>query len=464
MKLSGWIAGLLAAVASWLVSVACAAESGTPIHIVHQFGTNVAEICGPNRRLLEVDDGEFYGVSQWGGLRTDAGAIFKITKSGQLTPLYQFDWTNGTRPSYGLIRGVDGHFYGTCGGIKNNPDGFIYRFATNGELTVLHSFTSQYSIGFGGLVQTPDGAFYGTSYSGGTNDFGVVYRYRTNGGFSVAAHFGGAGVGYYPASRLIDDGAGSFYGCMRYHDRNGNYPTGPGTVFRFSTNGALSLVFAFDGVNGSQPTGDLAFGQDGSLYGTTFGGGKFGLGTVFKLTTNGVLTTLVDFTGTNGARPASGLLQSREGYLYGVTAYSVMGATYGFGTAYRLTTNGQLTTLVRFDGTNGANAYTEFIQGRDGSIYGAVFDAAYRMYVNGGTVLRFDEQPTIVSVTANSMEATLKWHSFSNRIYRLESKSLTGDTNWIDHGVDIPSLGNQTAYTVPTSPSAQRIYRVALLP
>ena len=51
------------------------------------------------------------------------------------------------------------------------------------------------------------------------------------------------------------------------------------------------------------PESRLVLGADGSLYGTTFYGGSSNLGAVFRVTTNGVLTTLVSFAGTNGANP-----------------------------------------------------------------------------------------------------------------------------------------------------------------
>ena len=42
-------------------------------------------------------------------------------------------------------------------------------------------------------------------------------------------------------------------------------------------------------------------GNDGNFYGTTLYGGANDWGTVFKLTPGGVLTTLVEFTGTSGS-------------------------------------------------------------------------------------------------------------------------------------------------------------------
>ena len=60
-------------------------------------------------------------------------------------------------------------------------------------------------------------------------------------------------------------------------------------------------------------------GPDGALYGTTVRGGALDWGTVFKLTTNGALSTLLLFDGTNGANPYGGLTMENDGMLYGTT-------------------------------------------------------------------------------------------------------------------------------------------------
>ena len=49
-------------------------------------------------------------------------------------------------------------------------------------------------------------------------------------------------------------------------------------------------------------------------------GGTNGYGTVFKISTNGALTTLYSFTGGNdGADPNAGLVQGSDGNFYGTT-------------------------------------------------------------------------------------------------------------------------------------------------
>ena len=63
----------------------------------------------------------------------------------------------------------------------------------------------------------------------------------------------------------------------------------------------------FRGDNGQDPTTGLLLGSDGDFYGTTVQGGSSGYGTLFKVTTSGTLTTLVNFNNANGAFPAARL-------------------------------------------------------------------------------------------------------------------------------------------------------------
>ncbi len=113
-----------------------------------------------------------------------------------------------------------------------------------------------------------------------------------------------------------------FYGTTskRRHERSA------GTVFKISTNGVLTTLYSFAGGNdGGNPYAALVQGTDGYFYGTTYGGGhkhRPGYGTVFKISTNGALTTLYSFTGGNdGAYPEAGLVQGTDGYFYGTTQY-----------------------------------------------------------------------------------------------------------------------------------------------
>jgi uncharacterized repeat protein (TIGR03803 family) len=92
--------------------------------------------------------------------------------------------------------------------------------------------------------------------------------------------------------RLIFDGRGNLYGTT---GSGGAYGTscsgyGCGTVFELTpgAGGAWSesVLFSFtpNGVHGAGVSDGLALDAAGNLYGTTYGGGKYGAGTVFKVT------------------------------------------------------------------------------------------------------------------------------------------------------------------------------------
>jgi uncharacterized repeat protein (TIGR03803 family) len=118
--------------------------------------------------------------------------------------------------------------------------------------------------------------------------------------------------------------------------------------------------------DGSAPFSGLVQGTDGNLYGTAQNGGEGNFGTVFKITPTGTLTTLHWFSGTDGGYPGSALIQASDGYFYGVTTY---GGTYGFGTVFKIAPGGALTTLANFDGADGSQP-SGIIQGTDGNFYG----------------------------------------------------------------------------------------------
>jgi uncharacterized repeat protein (TIGR03803 family) len=72
---------------------------------------------------------------------------------------------------------------------------------------------------------------------------------------------------------------GNLYGTTT----GGLFTGGFGTVFRITTNGVFTSLALFQGTNGSDPEGSLAFGTDGNLYGTTSAGGTGGGGTIFRI-------------------------------------------------------------------------------------------------------------------------------------------------------------------------------------
>src|SRR5947208_10989362 len=154
----------------------------------------------PRAGLVQGSDGSFYGTSVSGGAHGGSyggfGTVFRVTTNGAVRILASFDNTNGANPYSTLIQGSDGSFYGTAQNGGTSDDSFwghgtVFRIATNGVLTSLHSFTDGLGGGYSvaGLIQGTDDNFYGTRYQGGSNGFGTVFTLTTNGMFATLVSF-----------------------------------------------------------------------------------------------------------------------------------------------------------------------------------------------------------------------------------------------------------------------------------
>src|SRR3569833_398329 len=137
----------------------------------------------------------------------------------------------------------------------------------------------------------------------------------------------------------------------------------------------LTLHDFAPGAAGAQPIDPLVYGADGNIYGVTqYGGsagnGANGFGTVYKMTQAGVVTTLHNFTGSAGGYNPWALTQGADGNLYGVTE---AGGSGYYGTIFKLTTTGTFTILHNF--TNGAAdgryPYSPPLLAAAGTLYGA---------------------------------------------------------------------------------------------
>jgi len=343
--------------------------------------------------LLQASDGSFYGTTWFGGTNGENGTVFRITATRALSILHAFDGSDGALPSAGLVQGTDGGLYGVAqGGGAKGDFGAIFRITTNGAFTLLHSFGGlDGSQPQADLVQGSDGAFYGTTACGGANgDSGTVFKITSNGVFTSLFSFSSDGSnGRGPRASLVQDNDGNFYGTTALGGASGNH----GTVFRISPSGGFTSLFSFDGTNGSGPEAGLARGRDGDFFGTTqFGGTNGDKGTVFKITPSGTLSSLHSFSGPDGSYPMARLALGSDNQFYGTTSGDrAFGGTNTFGTIFRITAGGTLTTLACFFGTDGASPLAALIQGNDGRFYGTTFEGGPG---GGGTIFRVSEAPT----------------------------------------------------------------------
>ncbi|MBA3913676.1 MAG: hypothetical protein H0X25_07430 [Acidobacteriales bacterium] len=193
--------------------------------------------------------------------------------------------------------------------------------------------------------------------------------------FTTLHNFNGAD-GDFPVSPVLQAPDGTLYGTTR------GGGDGYGTVFALSPSGSLTTLHSFHISDGADPSTGLTLGPDGSFYGATAEGasGHFCdspyivCGTIFKVTPGGVLTTLHRFHRTDGDSVASNLVLGRDGNFYGTTPggganYSCDGGT-SCGTVFTMTPDGTITTLHNFNNRDGAHPAAGLILASDGNFYG----------------------------------------------------------------------------------------------
>jgi uncharacterized repeat protein (TIGR03803 family) len=279
------------------------------------------------------------------------GVIYKLTTAGEITVLHVFNVTDGWSPNGGLLVGADGALYGTTEYGGTNSTGTIFKIGTDGTFKNLYNFsaagTADGAYPITPLILGTDGAFYGIAGGGGANGHGAVFKYATSGPPTVLYSFAKSdGLSYlvwppYPALAVGQDG--TLYGATSQGGANGT-----GSAFSLSTAGKYTTLYSFSPISGnisSNPTNadgmdpvGLTFGLDGALYGVAFDGGASGGGTVFRLTTSGQFTLLYAFSqpapsNTDGWAPWAAPIMAADGNVYGTASN---GGSGGQGTVYQI--------------------------------------------------------------------------------------------------------------------------------
>lgn len=268
----------------------------------------------PEGPLLLDSAGSLYGVTEHSSGRSacslGCGSIFKLSPAGAgagewtETVLYRFQGDHdGAMPSGGLIFDTTGDLLGLTVSGGTAAGGTIFQLtppkppATAWSKEILHNFTATPDgSGPGGrLAVGPANSLYGTTEGGGGGR-GTIFKltpssasetgWRTEVLYSFGNAGSGAGEGD-PRSGVIVSGDGSLFAALAFGGLGGlgavirlDPPPGPGETAWHET---VLQGFGARPDLGIYPTGALAVGPSGALFGTAMMQGPQGGGTVFMI-------------------------------------------------------------------------------------------------------------------------------------------------------------------------------------
>lgn len=242
------------------------------------------------RSLALGPDGNFYGTTSAGG-SGGGGTIFRITPTGTLTTLYSFACSpQGVCPQGdGLVTGVtfgsNGNLFGAANWGGSFNAGTLFQLNRSGQLSVFYNFTgSPNSPHVNGLTLASDGTLYGTN-AGSAFVPRTIFKVTESGSVGQLYSFSGSD---YPYAPVIQGTDGNLYGSVTSNTIGG------GWLYQITTSGALTTLYNFCSqsgcADGENPFASLVQATNGVFYGTTPQGGtsgncgtNAGCGTLFSL-------------------------------------------------------------------------------------------------------------------------------------------------------------------------------------
>lgn len=184
----------------------------------------VTDGVNPYAGLIQGQDGALYGTTEFGG-SSGVGTVYRFA-GGKTTVLHSFPvqpveyYPDGAFPYAALVQASDGNFYGTtsAGGSLSSAAqaGTIFRITKTGVFTKLWDFNGNNigvngDIAYGAMIQASDGNLYGTTLEGGAANAGTVFQMTLGGTLTQLLDFDMQTDGAYPRSVPLQDSDGTLY-------------------------------------------------------------------------------------------------------------------------------------------------------------------------------------------------------------------------------------------------------------
>ncbi len=272
----------------------------------------------------------------------------------------------------------------------SNHSGVVFSLNSSGtSFGYLKQFDTIATPDASGFIRGVDGRLYGTFQRGGSGGGGSIVRMEADGtGFIYLHHMQGTD-GAMPFGNLAWGNDGYLYGT----NTTGGVNNG-GTLFRLKPDGSdFKVIFAYNSFTGRDPN-NVILRSDGKLYGMTKRGGFYSVGTFYKINTDGSdFSVIYHLKGTEngGGSPPGSIIQGANGNVYGANNY---GGLYGFGSVFRIHLDGiGISRIIDFDGTsNGGRACYELLMASDNKLYGMT--GAGGVGTMSGTIYRVNADGT----------------------------------------------------------------------
>ncbi len=275
-------------------------------NILHDFSYGPTDGAGPGFGDLVWDQqGNIYGTTFSGGAFDQYGTVYQLTLSGSNwteTLIHSFSGSDGETPEGGVIVDSNGNLFGTT---NSNTNGFnsglvfelTYMPGTGWTQTILHKFLGGEQEGewpVASLLADGAGNLFGTTPEGGNiNGGGTVFELSPAGNtwtLTTLYNFpSNGGLNCGPEAPLTMDAAGNLYGTSVGGPQCGYAYGNVFKLTKFGNSFGYSSLYEFTGgSDGGFPKSQVILDTDGTLYGTTYGGGQANLGVVWMIKPSGI--------------------------------------------------------------------------------------------------------------------------------------------------------------------------------